>query len=401
MWALVPRPSGIAWRRRAAAAASASSAGTPRMEAVAVGQPCCDLAGSTRCPRSRCVRWHFTWSAASCAASSVVERPVATCSVSAAEGEHQRRRHGHRQRAASRRATRGCASPPRMRLAAGRAAPPGAGLGKQLRGDARSSRRARRARGGALRPSRPGTRRGAHPRRRGRRRRSSPSTHGATGGDQSHAESYVWSSVDRVQPAGSQPVRVAPPPWRSSCSNSSRRPREMRDITVPAGMSSIAAISAYENSSTSRSQTACAEGVGQRVERGLEVDVERRIEQQLLRASQRVPGSASAPARPTSLSTSTGSRAASRAAVAQVFIRIVNSHARRFVPRSNRPADRNALRTCPGRGLPPPPGCASGAARPGTARPAVPAPPLRRRSGVATAARRRRNGSTAMRSAGA
>src|SRR4029450_984603 len=31
----------------------------------------------------------------------------------------------------------------------------------------------------------------------------------------------------------------------------------MRDMTVPIGMSSISAISAYENSSTSRNQTAC------------------------------------------------------------------------------------------------------------------------------------------------
>ena len=39
-------------------------------------------------------------------------------------------------------------------------------------------------------------------------------------------------------------------------SSNSRRPREMRDITVPIGTSSIFAISAYENSSTSRIQTA-------------------------------------------------------------------------------------------------------------------------------------------------
>ena len=41
-----------------------------------------------------------------------------------------------------------------------------------------------------------------------------------------------------------------------SRSNSIRRPREMRDITVPIGTSSMRAISAYENSSTSRNQTA-------------------------------------------------------------------------------------------------------------------------------------------------
>ena len=39
-------------------------------------------------------------------------------------------------------------------------------------------------------------------------------------------------------------------------SSNIRRPREMRDITVPIGTSSIFAISAYENSSTSRIQTA-------------------------------------------------------------------------------------------------------------------------------------------------
>ena len=39
-------------------------------------------------------------------------------------------------------------------------------------------------------------------------------------------------------------------------SNSMRRPREMRDITVPTGMASISAISRYENSSTSRNHTA-------------------------------------------------------------------------------------------------------------------------------------------------
>ena len=43
---------------------------------------------------------------------------------------------------------------------------------------------------------------------------------------------------------------------RFTAFRSMRRPREMRDITVPIGISSMRAISAYENSSTSRIQTA-------------------------------------------------------------------------------------------------------------------------------------------------
>ena len=46
------------------------------------------------------------------------------------------------------------------------------------------------------------------------------------------------------------------------CSNSARRPREIRDITVPIGTSSTPAISAYVNSSTSRSHTACRNASG-------------------------------------------------------------------------------------------------------------------------------------------
>src|SRR5262245_35910208 len=45
-------------------------------------------------------------------------------------------------------------------------------------------------------------------------------------------------------------------PGALSRSNNIRRPREMRDITVPTGTCNISAISAYENSSTSRNQTA-------------------------------------------------------------------------------------------------------------------------------------------------
>ena len=54
-------------------------------------------------------------------------------------------------------------------------------------------------------------------------------------------------------------------------------------MTVPIGTSIIRAISAYENSSTSRSQTACRNAVGQRIERCLEIGVERRAREQLLR----------------------------------------------------------------------------------------------------------------------
>ena len=43
---------------------------------------------------------------------------------------------------------------------------------------------------------------------------------------------------------------------RRNWSSSMRRPREIRDITVPIGTSSVRAISAYENSSTSRNHTA-------------------------------------------------------------------------------------------------------------------------------------------------
>jgi hypothetical protein len=46
----------------------------------------------------------------------------------------------------------------------------------------------------------------------------------------------------------------------------------------------------------------------------------------------------------TSVATATGSRPASRRRLRQVFIRIVNSQARRFDPRSKRPENRNALR---------------------------------------------------------
>src|SRR5204862_8239268 len=48
----------------------------------------------------------------------------------------------------------------------------------------------------------------------------------------------------------------------ASFSYSSRRPREMRDITVPIGTLNISAISAYVNSSTSRSQTASRNASG-------------------------------------------------------------------------------------------------------------------------------------------
>ena len=49
---------------------------------------------------------------------------------------------------------------------------------------------------------------------------------------------------------------AAVPRFGASRSNSIRRPLEIRDITVPIGTSTIRAISAYENSSTSRSHTA-------------------------------------------------------------------------------------------------------------------------------------------------
>ena len=87
---------------------------------------------------------------------------------------------------------------------------------------------------------------------------SSPSTYGAR--CSSRSPQFLISSAmlaDFIIPCLS-PSRGARRPRRRarSPSDSARRPREMRDITVPIGTSSTVAISAYDSSSTSRSQTA-------------------------------------------------------------------------------------------------------------------------------------------------
>lgn len=57
-------------------------------------------------------------------------------------------------------------------------------------------------------------------------------------------------------------VHAAPAFTFDSRSNNIRRPLEILDMTVPIGTSIMLAISAYENSSTSRNQTACLNASG-------------------------------------------------------------------------------------------------------------------------------------------
>ena len=123
-----------------------------------------------------------------------------------------------------------------------------------------------------------------------------------------------------------------------------RRPREMRDITVPIGTSSIFAISAYENSSTSRIQTAW------RNTSGNSSSAARRSPSSvfLSRSCSGVsfaaePSAAASASSRRVLSTSTASRPASRTRFLHVLCRIVESQALRFVPGSNLSEKRNAL----------------------------------------------------------
>src|SRR6185436_18976786 len=109
-----------------------------------------------------------------------------------------------------------------------------------------------------------------------------------------------------------------------SFSKSIRRPREMRDITVPMGTLSISAISAYVNSSTSRSQTAWRKASGSSSSAAC------RSASSVLRIRMRSGVSTGAPpAAPAaacstcSLSTSTASRLASRRRFRHVLWRMV------------------------------------------------------------------------------
>src|SRR5687767_7934594 len=141
--------------------------------------------------------------------------------------------------------------------------------------------------------------------------------------------------------------RPSAPAWprdRLSRSYSSRRPREILDITVPIGMPTMPAISAYVNSSTSRSHTASRNASGS-------------VSSAACRSSRTVArsricsgvSSAAGPSPPDTacstrgLSISTASRAASRRRFRHVFSRIVYSHAFRFVPGLKRSENRSAF----------------------------------------------------------
>ncbi len=123
----------------------------------------------------------------------------------------------------------------------------------------------------------------------------------------------------------------------------------MRDITVPTGIESIAAISAYENSSTSRNQTAWRNASRQRVDRRLQLRRERVAQAAATRAFRRrrppTPGAAARRRARPRRCRPRPCRAPDRAPrFRAVLWRIVNNHALRFVPGSNRSAARNAFR---------------------------------------------------------
>ena len=118
----------------------------------------------------------------------------------------------------------------------------------------------------------------------------------------------------------------------ASRSYSARRPREIRDITVPIGTSRTSGDFRVRQLLHVAQPDRLPERVRQRVERRLQVGVERRAGQQLLG---RVLLAAATPAACStiSLSTSIGLRPSCRRMLRNVLWRIVNSHAFRFVPR--------------------------------------------------------------------
>ena len=117
-------------------------------------------------------------------------------------------------------------------------------------------------------------------------------------------------------------------------SDNARRPREIRDITVPIGTSSTVAISAYDSSSTSRSQTAWRNASGSASSAACRSASSVAPRQNLLRRlaspARRLTARSTA-----SLSTSTGFRPSCRRMFRNVLWRMVNSHALRLVPGSN------------------------------------------------------------------
>ena len=135
------------------------------------------------------------------------------------------------------------------------------------------------------------------------------------------------TSSRRALPGRRQPA--APAARRTSA----RRPREIRDITVPIGTSSTVAISAYESSSTSRSQTAWRKASGSASSAACRSASSVGARQHLLRRL-RPRGVVNRPL--DRLAVDVDRVAAVVAAVLRnVLWRIVNSHALRLVPASN------------------------------------------------------------------
>ena len=248
----------------------------------------------------------------------------------AGDGEHERRGERERRPAAETAPAAEAEALARRRpaeSAAHRARSASGGAGAQARRGARAPSSARRR---ARRSAR--SRHGGHAARCASTARraagvSSPSTYGAS---RSSSSPQVRISSAMLP---SQLRRFAAVRPRRACSpsDSARRPREIRDITVPIGTSSTLAISAYDQFLDVAQPDRLAERVGQRVERRLQVRVERGAGQDLLRRlrprARRRP-----PARPPRCLRRPGLRPSWRRTLRNVLWRIVNSHALRFVP---------------------------------------------------------------------